>query len=124
MRLMKRLLVCGFAALAAVPARAASDAERPEARVVAALEADGFRVVEIETTWLRRRVIVARSNSEVREVVMDPRSGVILRDYRESLEDDEDNWLERLLRVYEDDDSADEESADEDEDRGGGGEDG
>ncbi|WP_224503375.1 hypothetical protein [Celeribacter litoreus] len=51
--------------------------------VVASLVNDGFKQVTIRRTLLGRVHIVAVSEDETREIVLDPRNGSILRDYSE-----------------------------------------
>ena len=77
----RRLFLFGLATtsvLAAVagPALAASYAED----VVAQLNQLGFSEITVETTWLGRIKIVATRTDGVREIVLNPRTGEILRD--------------------------------------------
>lgn len=77
----RRLFLFGLATtsvLAAVagPALAASYAED----VVAQLNQLGFSDLTVETTWLGRIKIVASRTDGVREIVLNPRTGEILRD--------------------------------------------
>ena len=53
----------------------------PVTEITRQLRADGFEVREIGRTWLRRVRIVAESPNERREVVFDPATGEIRRDY-------------------------------------------
>lgn len=50
-------------------------------QVVANLQAQGFEVVQMDRTWLGRMWILARSETVQREVVFNPGTGEILRDY-------------------------------------------
>lgn len=63
-------------ALAALAARAETQAE-----IVAQMQAEGYRSIEVSTTWLRRVRIVAEGGAGLREVVIDPRNGEVLRDF-------------------------------------------
>ncbi|WP_444462697.1 hypothetical protein [Rhodobacter capsulatus] len=69
-------LALGGALWAAPVARA----ETPE-EIVAQMQAEGFRSIEVSTTWLRRIRIVGEGQSGAREVVIDPRNGEVLRDF-------------------------------------------
>ena len=50
-------------------------------RVIANLNAQGFEVVRITRTWLGRMWILAESKDVRREIVFNPATGEILRDY-------------------------------------------
>lgn len=52
----------------------------PLGSVVAGLKAQGYRVTATERTWLGRVRITAERRGVVREVVIDPRTGEVLRD--------------------------------------------
>lgn len=54
-------------------------------QVIANLKAQGFIVVQMDRTWLGRIWLIARSNSVQREIVFNPTTGEILRDYAVSL---------------------------------------
>lgn len=54
-------------------------------RIVANLESQGFVVVQINRTWLGRMWILAESQDVRREVVFNPVTGEILRDYAVSI---------------------------------------
>jgi hypothetical protein len=49
--------------------------------VVANLKAQGFVVIQMDRTWLGRMWIMARNDEVQREVVFNPVTGEILRDY-------------------------------------------
>ncbi len=70
------LTICAGAVVAAAPAFAGSF----ENAVIKQLKAQGFRQIMVETTLLGRVRIVARSNAGRREIVLNPRTGEILRD--------------------------------------------
>ncbi len=63
-------------AVVAGPAMAASYAED----VIAQLTKLGFSNISVETTWLGRIKIVATRSDGIREIVLNPRTGEILRD--------------------------------------------
>ncbi|KQB15203.1 hypothetical protein, partial [Rhodobacter capsulatus] len=58
--------------LGALAARAETEAE-----IVAQMQAEGYRSIEVSTTWLRRVRIVAEGGAGLREVVIDPRNGEV-----------------------------------------------
>lgn len=76
---MRRILIHLAIALALLgpPAHATTT----EASIVAELREQGFTRVEIRRTLLGRTRIVAESPTYEREIVINPASGVILRDY-------------------------------------------
>lgn len=53
----------------------------PAEEILTALRARGYRILEDERTWLGRQRIVAGKNGALREVVFNPGTGEILRDY-------------------------------------------
>ena len=65
--------------LAAQPALA--DAERVRDHVVRELREDGFSEIRISRTWLGRLRFLATDGQRRREIVVNPNTGVILRDY-------------------------------------------
>lgn len=71
-------IVLGFGAgLVPGAAQAQSDAED----IVAELTSDGFEVIEIRKTLLGRLRFRSRRGDVTREIVLNPSSGAILRDY-------------------------------------------
>lgn len=75
--LKKLLLISVLSCGAALPAFADAVSDR----IVANLTAQGFAVVQIDRTWLGRMWILARNDDVQREVVFNPVTGEILRDY-------------------------------------------
>lgn len=71
------LSAAGFVAAFAVPAAA----RNVESEVAARLAREGFRITSRRRTWLGRVRIEAGKGKLQREVVFDPTSGEILRDY-------------------------------------------
>ena len=61
----------------------ASDAQETVDRITQRLEQQGFAVVAVERTLLGRVMIRAENERATREVVLDPATGEILRDYTE-----------------------------------------
>jgi hypothetical protein len=51
-----------------------------QASVLAQLRAQGFSDIQVETTWLGRLKITAQRRGAGREIVLNPRTGEILRD--------------------------------------------
>jgi hypothetical protein len=75
---MKMRKLLWIVALAASVQGASADAvDEP---ILAQLKAQGFTEIEVETSWLGRRVIEARRADGRREIVLNPRTGEILRD--------------------------------------------
>lgn len=70
--------------------------------IISQLEAQGYKDVTVSRTWLGRIRIEAESGTHEREIVFNQRTGEILRDFWEELEDEEG----------EDGDAADDESED------------
>lgn len=75
--LKKLLLISVLACGSALPAFADAVSDQ----VVANLKAQGFDVVQMDRTWLGRMWILARNDQVQREVVFNPVTGEILRDY-------------------------------------------
>ena len=63
--------------LTPAPADAGTDFTAP---IVANLKAEGYELVEIRRTWLGRILIVSRNGTYLREIVLNRRTGEILRD--------------------------------------------
>ena len=69
-------------ALAATPALAeANSTLAPADEILSTLRERGYRIVEDERTWLGRQRIIAEKNGARRELVFNPGTGEILRDY-------------------------------------------
>lgn len=81
---MRRVLTILLLVLcAAAPVRAATIEER----VAAELQAQGYEILETNRTWLGRSRIVAENDEIRREIVFNPGTGEILRDYSVLLTD-------------------------------------
>jgi uncharacterized membrane protein YgcG len=74
----KRVIILAtMAALAAGSALAQGTADD----LVRQLRAQGYSQVTVERTWLGRIRILARNADSTREIILNPRTGEILRDY-------------------------------------------
>lgn len=80
------ILFC-LTALLAVPA----SAQTAEDRIVRQLRAQGFEEIEVSRTLLGRVRIVAVEDDTLREIVLNPSTGAILRDYWTEIDDDDDD---------------------------------
>jgi uncharacterized membrane protein YgcG len=74
-RQLTALMIAAF--LGASPATAQS----MEQLLVSQLRTQGFTRIEVSTTWLGRTRIVAESSNQRREIIFNPRTGEILRDF-------------------------------------------
>lgn len=72
----RQIVIFGLAALAASP----SFASGYEEDIVASLRAQGYQQITVEITFLGRVRITAIKQSNLREIVINPRTGEILRD--------------------------------------------
>jgi hypothetical protein len=78
-------------ALALGIAPGASFAQTAEEAIIAQLTQQGFTNISVSRTLLGRTRIEATSASLRREIVFNPATGVILRDYWQDLDDDDDD---------------------------------
>ncbi len=74
----RTFIISTFAALATAGTAAA---ESFQDLIIAQLHGQGFTSIKISRTFLGRVRIVARSNKYEREIILNPRTGEILRDY-------------------------------------------
>ena len=119
--MLKRVLIICLL-FAAPPALA--DAERVREYIVRELREDGYSSIRMSRTWLGRMRFVAETSDRRREIVVNPATGVILRDYIRWLIDDDDNLSPDGPGVEEDDDDEggeDDEDDEDDEDNSGSG---
>lgn len=80
----RRLFLAGCVlALAPLPALAESLPDR----VIRQLKAQGFTRFKVSRTWLGRTRIIATSPTQSREIILNPRTGEILRDYWHARDD-------------------------------------
>ena len=85
---MKRRIFCSLVGMLLVGATGAWAGQTDfVAAVLGALKAQGYDDIAVERTLLNRERIVARSSTLRREIVLDPRTGEILRDYWQSVDD-------------------------------------
>ena len=71
---------CASGVLGAVFAGSAAFADSFEGSVVAQLRGQGYREINVERTMLGRVRIVAAKGPRTREIILNPRTGEILRD--------------------------------------------
>ncbi len=76
----------------------ASFASQSEDDVAHRLAREGFRITERKRTWLGRIKIQAQKGRKLREVVLDPSTGEVLRDYTEDLASGPSNTKTRSNR--------------------------
>jgi hypothetical protein len=87
--MMKRLILCCALAFGPlVPAAVAQGVDVQQ--VVDQLRDLGYREIRISQTFLGRTRIVATSSEYRREIVINPATGAIIRDYWRVLQDDDD----------------------------------
>ena len=96
----------------AMPATAAPTIQE----IISQLEAQGYRDVTVSRTWLGRVRIEAESSTHEREIVFNQRTGEILRDFWEELEDEEEEEGEGEDPEVADEDDASDAAEDEAED--------
>ncbi|CAN0605334.1 unnamed protein product, partial [Ectocarpus sp. 12 AP-2014] len=117
---MLRLIVLLMALMFAAPA-ARADAETVRDRIVSVLREDGYGEIRISRTLLGRMRFVGLRMDARREIVVNPNSGVVLRDYV--------RFLNRSLGGssssgssgnYDDDDDYDDDDHDDDDNSGPG----
>ncbi|MBT8416855.1 MAG: hypothetical protein KJO42_05380 [Silicimonas sp.] len=77
--MLKRLLIIFSLVLA--PGVAGADSASVRDRIVSELRDDGYREIRMSRTLLGRLRFVATRRDAVREIVVNPFTGVILRDY-------------------------------------------
>lgn len=75
---LKALSVAVF--LAGMPAAGLAASPDVAAQVGAQLQAQGYRQIETRRTLLGKVVVTARGHGHLREIVIDPRNGALLRD--------------------------------------------
>lgn len=73
-------------------------ASQGEDEVTLRLRREGFRVTERTRTWLGRIKIQARKGRKLREIVLDPTSGEVLRDYTEDVSSQQSQPARRTSR--------------------------
>lgn len=81
-------LLYPFVGLALMLGAASAEAATYEQRLIAQLVRLGYSDIALNFTLLGRAQITAVSKTDTREIVLNPRTGEILRDYSESIESD------------------------------------
>lgn len=105
-------------ALAALLAAAPAHAQTVVDQIIAQLEAQGFTAFDVSRTLLGRSRIVATSGDQQREIIVNPRTGEILRDYWIILGENGEA-VGSALQGDEDDEDDDEDGDSEDDGEGG-----
>ena len=126
----KTLLAVGFAAWASF-----AQAAEPVDRIIAWLRDQGFTSFEVERTWLGRTKIEAHADGLEREIIINTRTGEILRDYWDiedaqkaeeflsyvnplaTVRDSSGSGKRSLFEYHDDKDDHEDEDEDEDDDR-------
>lgn len=109
--LSRRRLLAGLMSAAVMGGPAFAQDDRVTRAVVRQLEQQGFEVIELRKTLLGRVRILSSRGEAVRELVFDPRTGAILRDY---LSSDDDSPI--IPSIGDFDDASDHDADDDDED--------
>jgi len=91
--MFKRLLLC--LVLAGAPLTAV--AQSVQDQIVSQLQAQGFDKITLNNTWLGRVRVIALRNDLRRELVFNPQTGEILRDYWVTLDDDDNDDGPRIF---------------------------
>lgn len=110
-RIMQRALL-GAVLAAGVPLAAAAD-ELSDA-IIAQLRAQGYEQVEFTSTLLGRYRFIAYGGERIREIVFNPATGEILRDYSRARDDDDDAIVPRLVDRFLSTDDRDDDDRDDD----------
>ncbi|WP_294622588.1 hypothetical protein [uncultured Roseovarius sp.] len=80
-----------IACLSLAPLAGVAQAQTAQDRIVQQLRDQGFDEIEVTRTWLGRVRIVAEEDDTLREIILNPNTGHILRDYWVELDDDDDD---------------------------------
>ncbi|MEL7181617.1 MAG: hypothetical protein AAFN63_17610, partial [Pseudomonadota bacterium] len=82
--MLKKIIVC--VALATTPQVAA--AQSVQDQIVSQLRDQGFGDIRVQRTWLGRIRVISQRDGVRRELVFNPQTGEILRDYWRDADDD------------------------------------
>ena len=115
---MKRLLILLFLTCALTPAISKADTVRD--RIVTELTDDGFTQIRISRTLLGRARFVGTRPGARREIVVNPATGVILRDYLQLFDEGGGNGSGVDDDEYDYDDEYDDDDDDREENSGPG----
>ena len=85
----RNLAAIGLGVALAISSASGSFAQTAVESVVSQLEAQGYARIETRRTLLGRVRILAVSDTLEREIILSPRSGVVLRDFWRVIDDDE-----------------------------------
>jgi hypothetical protein len=85
--LSRRRLLAGLIGAAVLGGPAFAQDDRVTRAVLRQLERQGFEVIELRKTLLGRVRIIASRGANMRELVFDPRTGAILRDFLSNNDD-------------------------------------
>lgn len=119
----RRLFITGLTAVVLTAAPALAQTTSVVDQVIAQLKSQGYTKITMGRTFLGRTRIVAQNDEMRREIIINPATGEVLRDYWEVEDDDHDNDDERDRSGsgrgdrYDDDD--DDDDRDDRDDRGG-----
>lgn len=94
---MKNLLVILLLFLSSTACAATHEEE-----LIAHLQSQGFKLVERESTWLGRISLEFKSDTHEREIILNPNNGAIMRDYKEPLDDndEDDTTLDKFYGLF------------------------
>lgn len=94
---MKKILVITLLFLSSTAFAATYEEE-----LIAHLQSQGFKLVERELTWLGRISLEFKSDTHEREIILNPNNGAILRDYKEPLDDndEDDTTLDKFYGLF------------------------
>ncbi|WP_407494693.1 hypothetical protein [Pseudooceanicola sp. MF1-13] len=80
-----------FIAISTVLLATAAVAQDRVQGLIQSLQTQGFSRIKVERTWLGRTRIEARGPNGEREIIVNDRTGEVLRDYFEDDQDDDDD---------------------------------
>ncbi|WP_296423485.1 hypothetical protein [Yoonia sp.] len=108
--MLKRLIIC----LVLIGAPLAAAAQSVQDAIVSQLRTQGFSEITMNRTWLGRVRVVALSDTLRRELVFNPQTGEILRDYWVTLEEGKDDG--RSPQIFDPSDNDTDSTRDDDDD--------
>lgn len=121
----RRLFITGLTAVMLTAAPALAQTPSVVDQVIAQLKSQGYTKITMGRTFLGRTRIVAQNDEMRREIIINPATGEVLRDYWEVEEDDHDDDDDRDRSdrdrgdLDDDDENDDDGDDDERDDRGG-----
>ncbi|MCR9109936.1 hypothetical protein [Marivita sp. XM-24bin2] len=117
--MQRRQIITGLLASVVLPATAF--AQTAEDQVIDQLKRQGYRRITLGSTFLGRTRIVATGPRGRREIILNPSTGAILRDYLDRSDDDDDRDDRSSGRNDSSDEDRDEDDQDDDRDNSGSG---